>query len=282
MNARSGDGGGEVSLEPAVAAALKGSAARILFLEWGGRRYVVKRMARKPRGRFKRALLAVLCRVLFPGHVRRGGLTPGDGRLESTRVRALAEAGARVPRVALVLPDAVVYEHCGETLSQHLPALAPERRRRVVMAALEDLARFHQAGHWHGGAQFRNLVVQAGEGGAEAFCRIDFEEDFQGRFSLPLLQMYDLGLFLADALAQADAAGDPVARGLELMAAYRRQHWSPGHGFVLGRLALLARPVAGLAPLIGRFGNKESRRVLALARLLLAAARADAAAGGAP
>jgi tRNA A-37 threonylcarbamoyl transferase component Bud32 len=50
-----------------------------------------------------------------------------------------------------------------------------------------DLAKFHQAGFVHGGAQLRNLMVLDGR-----LTRIDFEENIGEALSRPLGQAYDV------------------------------------------------------------------------------------------
>lgn len=232
-------------------------------MDWQGHSYVIKRMASKPRGRFQRFILAALCRAAFPGHVHPGSLKPGNGSWEAARIEDLARAGVNVPEIALRMSEAVVYSNCGKTLDNVLGQLDPEQRWSVIERALLDLARFHAAGHWHGGAQFRNLVVLPGEDG---FCRIDFEEDLGDKLSLPLLQIYDLVQFLSDALLHVP--DDSPQRGQQLLATYQAIHWTNVHTELLVRLAWLARPLIWLAPLNKRFGNKDSRRVVALARLL--------------
>lgn len=272
------EAGAGVSLEAAVARALANSPRRVVFAEWQGKKYVVKRIAckTKGKGRYKRRFLAAIVRWAFPGHVGKSSLKPGDGLWELTRNQALAEAGERVPDVVMSLPEAVVYEHCGTVLSLYLMPLSPAQKQALIRQAMIDLARFHHAGHWHGAAQFRNVVVLAAdESGVPGFCRIDFEENLADQFSLPLLQIYDLGLFLAEALVQTVEITDVMAWGSSLLRDYRAVHWPKDYAFLLERLALLARPVLWLAPLIRRFGNWDSRRVLVLAHLFTMAAQAE-------
>lgn len=270
------------SLEAAVARAMANSPRRVVFAEWQGKKYVVKRVARKAKrkGRFKLSFIMALSRWAFPGHVAKGSLEAGDGRWELARNKALAEAGERVPHIVLLLPDAVVYEYCGMVLDLYLATLSQTEKQTLIGQAMVDLARFHHAGHWHGAAQFRNMVALASDAsGLPVFCRFDFEEDLAEQFSLPLLQMYDLGLFLADVLYLDGEIEDVAAWAGSLLGDYRALHWSKDHAFLLGRLALMARPILWLGPLIRRFGNWESRRTLALAKLLTLAARAEKAQG---
>ncbi|HNI07646.1 MAG TPA: hypothetical protein PLL24_06090 [Thiobacillaceae bacterium] len=272
--------GMDASLEAAVARAMASSPRRVVFPEWRGKKYVVKRIVSKSKGKghFKLRFLASLSRWAFPGHVYEVSLQPGDGHWELERNQALAAAGERVPRVVLTLPDAVVYEHCGTVLSRYLEPLSRHQRQVLIRQAMIDLARFHHAGHWHGSAQFRNVVVLASdESGMPGFCRIDFEENLADQFSLPLLQMYDMGLFLAEALVQDVEMTDVMAWGRSLLGDYRAVHWPKDYAFLLGRLARMARPILWLAPLLQRYGNWDSDRALALARVFAAVARDEAA-----
>lgn len=278
QTATTGDGG----LEAAVARALASSPRRVVFAEWQGKKYVVKRIARKSKrkGRFKLGLIEVFSRWAFPGHVVKGSLKAGDGLWELARNKALAEAGERVPQVVLSLPDAVVYEYCGTVLSLHLARLTGTEKQTLIRQAMVDLARFHHAGHWHGAAQFRNMVALASDAsGVPEFCRFDFEEDLAEQFSLPLLQMYDLGLFLADVLYLEGEIPNVTAWAGALLRDYQAVHWSKDHADLLGRLARMARPILWAGPLIRRFGNWESRRTLDLAKLLTLAARDEKARG---
>lgn len=270
----------DTNLEAAVARALADSPRRVVFAEWQGKKYVVKRIARKSKrkGRFKLSLIEAFSRWAFPGHVVKGSLKAGDGRWELARNKALAAAGERVPHVVLSLPEAVVYEYCGTVLSLYLDTLSQTEKQTLIRQAMLDLARFHHAGHWHGAAQFRNMVAMASDAsGMPVFCRFDFEEDLAEQFSLPLLQMYDLGLFLADVLYLDGEMAHMTAWAGSLLRDYRAVHWSGEHAYLLARLARMVRPILWVGPLIRRFGNWESRRTLALAKVLTLAAREDAA-----
>ncbi|HNQ05465.1 MAG TPA: hypothetical protein PKH69_12755 [Thiobacillaceae bacterium] len=274
----SGTEGHAPSLTEAADRALATQGERVAIFTWNGEDYVAKRVTPKARGVLKRTLLSLSGRLLFPGHVLRGGTRPGDGRFEAGRIRSLQAAGVRVPRVVQESPHAVVYSHCGTTLSLYLARQPAAVRASVIVQALDDLAAFHRAGHWHGGAQFRNLLVSMNPEGrldtASGFCRIDFEEDLGGQFSLPLLQMYDLCLFLMDALTHAPNPDQATHFGLGLLQRYRQVCWSPTHGRLLRRLARMLYPARMLEPLLARKAHNEIRRTLALARLL-DLARAD-------
>lgn len=240
---------------------------RVIEFEWGGARHVLKRIEAKPRARLKQKLVRSLCRLFFPGYVLGGVLRPGDGRFEANRIRGLAEAGMRVPKVELELPEAMLYSHCGNTFKIYLRALPPDERPTIIVQAMRDLAAFHKAGYWHGGAQFRNLLV-TGESGVECFCRIDFEEDFEGQFALPILQVYDLCLFLIDVLRQGGYKAEATDLGMRLVTEYHKLNWSTDHQAILRRLACIAKPICWLAPLLHWIDHSGINRVLALSLLL--------------
>jgi tRNA A-37 threonylcarbamoyl transferase component Bud32 len=264
----------DMGLEQAAEQALAKNGHRVLFFDWNGQRFVAKRIQAKARSGFKRLFLLALARLVFGRQVKlwgegTGTLKPQSGLAEAERVQALRIVGVRVPKVICVLPEAVVYEHCGPTLVESILNLSEGKRLEMVMSAASDLANFHHAGCWHGGAQFRNVAVLPDGAG---FCRIDFEEDFTGHFSLPLIQIYDLLLFLVDAFI---ACGDGNGKSNDaVFFAYQQQHWTAEHDWIFNRVAFLANTVMVLSPLIKRFGNPESQRTLLLARWVrLAASR---------
>jgi len=257
-------------LEAAAREALAGSRARVIVFKAGGRDYVAKRIQAKPRARLKQWLLTRIARLVLGDHVRTGDVRPGDGRFEARRVANLGAAGVNVPRIALELPEAIIYSYGGSRLSSYLRAQPAHERAVILVQALDDLAAFHRAGHWHGGAQLKNILIQDGR-----LCRIDFEEDFEGRFSLPLLQLYDLSLFLNKAMVYADSEAAPEFLGMSLATRYRQQHWSSGLEDVLQRVARLMRLILYLEPLLRRVSHPEWKRALALARVLSSLASAE-------
>jgi hypothetical protein len=253
-------------LESAVHLALAGSPARVLHLDHGGEHYVIKRVRGKGRSRLKTGFVRFLCRVFFPSLGVRGRFAPRDGDFEAERIHALAAAGMRVAGIALALPEATVYTHCGTPLPEHMAGLAPAQRRDLLHRAVADLAEFHRAGCWHGGAQLRNLLLRDGR-----FYRVDFEEDLEDSMSLPLAQLYDLGQFLADVTCLRDMDVTPVELGTALLADYRRRHWSPDHQRGVEAVQGLARLVLFLGPWLERLDHRDGNRALTVARVLRSA-----------
>jgi hypothetical protein len=106
---------------------------------------------------------------------------------EHQRLLALAAAGEHVPAVLAFDGHALVTGDIGPTLDYLLFQRAPEERMALMCAAAADLAGFHARGHWHGGAQARNITWDG-----ERFARLDFEEQLVPGLSLPMVQRYDV------------------------------------------------------------------------------------------
>jgi hypothetical protein len=105
---------------------------------------------------------------------------------EHQRLLALAAAGERVPTVLAFDGFSLTTSDIGDTLD-HVLHRSPEAVRLALMcAASADLAAFHTRGHWHGGAQTRNLTWNG-----EHFARLDFEERLQPGMALATVQVYD-------------------------------------------------------------------------------------------
>lgn len=172
---------------------------------------------------------------------------------EHQRLLALAAAGEAVPPVLAFDGQSLTTGDVGTTL-EHLLHRIPENDKLPLMcAASADLATFHARGHWHGGAQARNLTWDG-----QRFARIDFEEPLHPAMPLETVQLYDalqlvmsLARFLApfgsravcdvllayqDARMQAAARGSAVAPDLpgfiahllpRLRAVQRAAEWVP-------------------------------------------------------
>lgn len=160
----------------------------------GGVRCVVKRRRRPGRApldyglRYVRAAsLSAFCRLFLgefpsPKVLLRNGLADEAQRLRHWRAR-----GCAVPAVYAEEPGMLVLAYVGTSFPGHLRRADAPTRLALLRAAGEDLARFHQAGGWHGGAQLRNITMLDG-----CRWRIDFEENIGGALSLPLAQAYDV------------------------------------------------------------------------------------------
>lgn len=252
-----------VGLEKAVLDALRNNPERTVHVRYHGRNYVVKRMGSKSRSMLKQVIVRWLCGMCFPGHAGSGSLPPQDGHFEANRVRALGKAGMRVARVVLELDQAVVYTHCGINLRRHLAACNGDEQHRLLQAAVRDLAEFHHAGHWHGGAQFRNLLLNNGQ-----FYRIDFEENLQHAISLPLAQIYDLCQFLSDATRYGTVSCGSDELSYQLLEQYQSVYWSGTHQHLLAAVSRLLHRLESAVTLLQRFNFKDFNRALVLANVL--------------
>jgi hypothetical protein len=124
--------------------------------------------------------------VPVPWHAVRQTDARGLLAFEHERLLALAAAGEAVPPVIAFDGHSLVTGDIGPTLA-HVLAEQPEAERLTTMcAASADLAAFHARGHWHGGAQTRNITWDG-----ERFARLDFEEPLLPGMALPTVQLYD-------------------------------------------------------------------------------------------
>ncbi len=163
------------TLLDAARRALAASNGRIAQFSHAGRLCIAKAPG-TVRGRAQSLLLKAFCRIALGSNVPLETLRLASGapRLarEAERLRALVAAGEAVPRVLALASDCLVLEHVGETLEQSLYPLSHAEIFSRLIAATDDLARFHAAGHWHGGSQVKNMTLRNGQ-----LFRIDFEED---------------------------------------------------------------------------------------------------------
>ncbi len=124
--------------------------------------------------------------VPVPWHAVRQTDARGLLAFEHERLLSLAAAGEAVPPVIAFDGHALVTGDIGPTLA-HVLSGQPETRRLATMcAASADLAAFHARGHWHGGAQTRNITWDG-----QRFARLDFEEPLLPGMPLPTVQLYD-------------------------------------------------------------------------------------------
>jgi hypothetical protein len=124
--------------------------------------------------------------VPVPWHAVRQTDARGLLAFEHERLLSLAAAGEAVPPVVAFDGHALVTGDIGPTLS-HVLSEQPEGSRLGTMCLTSaDLAAFHARGHWHGGAQIRNITWDG-----ERFARLDFEEALLPGMALPTVQLYD-------------------------------------------------------------------------------------------
>jgi hypothetical protein len=105
---------------------------------------------------------------------------------EHERLLSLAAAGEAVPPVIAFDGHSLVTSDIGPTLAHVLSEQPDAQRLATMCAASADLAAFHARGHWHGGAQIRNITWDG-----KRFARLDFEEPLLPGMPLPTVQLYD-------------------------------------------------------------------------------------------
>ena len=180
---------------------------------------------------------------------------------EHERLKALAAAGEHVPPVLAFDGFSLTTGDVGDTLDHQLHRRPEDEWLELMCAASADLAAFHTRGHWHGGAQTRNLTWNG-----EHFARLDFEERLQPGMALATVQVYDalqlllslarylqpLGPRAVHAVLRAYADADTGGRQPDLRAFIAR---------VLPRLRWVSR-LAGLSTRLD--GSREVMRLRTL------------------
>lgn len=215
------------SLVTAADAAVAATANRIVLVEHGGVRYIAKRTADRPRrlsqALFVRWLVRRVTGQSLPLKTLLLSAAVNGVEHEAGRLRSLARAGVRVPRVVHQDRGYLLLEHCGPTVESLLGDWDRDTRAVELRAEAEALGAFHRAGHWHGAAQVKNLTRRDGHG-----WRIDFEEDFGERVPLPAAQALDLVLLL-NSVSLGGPVDEAEARALMpvLLDAYLAAHPDP-------------------------------------------------------
>ena len=152
-----------MNLVSAARQALAASAARASIFSLDGECYVAK-AGGTGRGWAQAFLLKTFCRLACGCRIplKSLRLANGQGRLdyEASRLVRLGAAGEAVPRVLAREQGLLVLEYVGNTLEQSLFPMARTEIRSCLIAATDDLARFHAAGHWHGGSQVKNMTLK--------------------------------------------------------------------------------------------------------------------------
>lgn len=136
---------------------------------------------------FRASLISLFCWWGFKERPSPRVLLRNNLEAETERLLALHAQGYPVPEVLHHEPGILVLAFVGQSLTNLIRESSSERRLFWIEQAARDLAKFHQAGFVHGGAQLRNLIVQQ-----EQLTRIDFEENIAEALSRPLGQAYDV------------------------------------------------------------------------------------------
>lgn len=186
---------------------------------------------------------------------------------EAERLRALQASGCRVPSILHDETGVLVLEYVGQDLPYLIRIGTTLDRFKWMEAAAFDLARFHAAGHVHGGAQLRNLMWRAG-----VLTRIDFEENIGAALSRPVGQAYDVYQMISS-MAGLRGREFNAANRQELcdvlLAAYLRANPDPEVRGQLRRMALaLGRVRHHLGGLLSRAPGRDLRGVVHVADAL--------------
>lgn len=262
--------------DPALVSAAEAALAarpahRTVLVEHGGRRYVAKRLAERPRRLVQTLFMRWLVKRITgqPLPLRTLALSEAASSMdfEARRIEALAAAGARVPRIAHRSKGYLLLEHCGTVVAEHLEGWTAEEWRHELPKLASELGEFHRAGLWHGGAQIKNITLDNG-----VATRIDFEENFGEFLPLAVTQTADLALFLNSVSLAGPIAEDEARRLLPvLVERYCAAHSADGAAAVravIARALPWLRRIARLAAPFRRHSKKGIRRVEILVDVL--------------
>ena len=258
----------EDALKAAAEAAFLKQGGRAVIFDHGGQRYVAKQLAEKPRRLTQTLFMRWLVKNITgqPLPLRTLALSEAAGSMEfeANRLKSFTAAGVRVPRVALVTPGYFVLDYCGTVAATLLEKWSADEWRAELPRLARELGEFHQAGHWHGGAQIKNVTIMKG-----LSYRIDFEENFGEFLPLTVTQSADLALFL-NSVSLAGPIVESEARQLlpKLLDSYFTANPNPEIKQVIARALPLLKTLAGLARPFQRWSKKGIRRVLILVDVL--------------
>ena len=185
----------DAALVAAAEAALAATTQRTVLVDHGGERYVAKRQADRPRRRSQAVAVRWLVKRVTGQALPMRTLLLSEAAssvdYEARRLRALALAGVRVPRIAHHGAGYLLLEHCGPTLATVIEGWSADACGQAFLREAAELGAFHRGGQWHGAAQIKNLTTKNGQ-----TWRIDFEENFGELVPLPAAQALDLVLLL--------------------------------------------------------------------------------------
>ena len=242
---------------------------RTVLIEHGGRRYIAKRLAERPRRLIQTLFMRWLVKRITgqPLPLRTLALSEAANSMdyEAQRLQAMSAAGARVPQIAHKTSDYLLLEYRGTVVATQLETWPPDAWRGELPRMARELGELHAAGLWHGGAQIKNVTLQGG-----IFTRIDFEENFGEFLPLPVTQASDLLLFL-NSISLAGPVDEAESRSLlpVLLAEYLRAH--PDHAGVcdtLRRALPWFRRIVRAATPFRRYTRKSYRRMVILVETL--------------
>ncbi|MFM2476817.1 phosphotransferase [Celerinatantimonas sp. MCCC 1A17872] len=179
---------------------------------------------------------------------------------EASKLKLLAELGVNVPKVIGHDEQFLYLADTGRDLRSYFKKtpLDKEQRTEVILKALEQLAKIHNAGNYHAGAQIKNYTID--ESGMVS--AIDFEDSFDDQWPLIDIQFRDLFLFLFSLSSLGDQGiyAKVLERYLELT----------GNIEIQQRLTHTAKRLTPLLKLVGFFAkhNHLSHDIMGVYTLL--------------
>lgn len=260
----------DTALIEATESALAASTDRVLIIHHAGQHYLAKRKADHPRSLlqalFVRWLVHWVTGQSLPMKTLRLSGAASHVDYEGYRLRSLAQAGIRVPRLIHRGPGYLLLEHCGDTVESQFGHWPIETCSVELQAEARELGRFHRAGQWHGAAQIKNLTRKDGH-----TWRIDFEETFGDLVPLPVAQALDIVLFL-NSISLVDPLNEAESRRLlpQLLTICLAGNPDPRVRETLARVQPWVKRLAWLSALL-RGGNAGGRQHKDAARLALLA-----------
>jgi hypothetical protein len=169
---------------------------------------------------------------------------------EHERLLALAGAGEQVPAVLSFDGQRLRLGDVGPTVDECLQRLPAHQHLDLMCAVSADLARFHARGHWHGGAQIRNITWDG-----QHFARLDFEERLYPAMPLHACQIYDVLQLVMSLARWVMPLGPPAV--LAVLQAYEAEDPALDlRGFLRHLLPRLQR-VARLAAWVPRYDRSK-------------------------
>jgi len=235
-------------------------------VKFEGQWCVIKWIQPKPWAAVRCWLAALGCALAFGERIAPASLRTGGIQAEAQRLRALRAVGRRVPQVLLQDRDYLVLSAVGTSLDRIVPQLTTAEKIALFEQVADDLADWHNHGHWHGGAQLRNVTLHQ-----NTLYRIDFEERHGHVLSTAATRAYDMLLFFGDALARLDAA-QAISQGERLMQRYLDQMPEAEQIALQKRLQRLRRWLAPLVWLDAHFPSltrkRDKQRVVRFAKVV--------------
>ncbi len=201
--------------------------------------------------------LSLFCWLVFGERPHARVLLRNSLSDEAKRLKTLYRAGCAVPEILYEEPGLLVLEFVGQGVPFLVRRSPPAKRLIWMERCARDLAKFHQAGFVHGGAQLRNLMYLN-----ERITRVDFEENIGEAMSKPLGQAYDVYQMLSSMAGLRGHELTPHARQVlcdRLLEAYIQANPDP---LVLSQLTRMGRALGKVKTLLGwLFGSLAWRDV---------------------